>query len=198
MDAARSAKGPRPRSVAMKLPAGEAAASQSGLLGKAVLTSSCCRGSLPLVRRRGVDGVCAGGKRASMIATRVMAGRGLAAAQSAYALMSAASRIQYRMACHHLRSHADRQARPSQEDPQRPLALLSGCSIQLCHDLLRGRRGRQRQASHRPRPPLLRIGTVRHLAPLAHADMRPSPPSRAGTPPTSSRRPSRRRAASAR
>ena len=41
-------------------------------------------------------------------ATRAMAGRGLASAQSAYALMGAVSRFQFKMACHHLRGYADR------------------------------------------------------------------------------------------
>ena len=49
------ARGPRPRSLAMKLPASEAVASQSGLLGRVAMTSSRCRGALPLARRRGLD-----------------------------------------------------------------------------------------------------------------------------------------------
>ena len=80
---------------------------------------------------------------------------------------------------------------------RRPRALPSGRCVQLCHTLLPGRRGRQRQAPHRPRPHALpdRCRTAPRACDRAsvtatstRASFRRAsacrPPSRAGAPPT--------------
>ena len=112
-----------------------------------------------------------------------------------------ASRIQYKMACHHLRGHADRQARPSQD----VLALsrlaavfnsvmLSFPVVGVVNNKLRTVRARRSSGSapygtSRASPMLPGRASFRRASTC-------QPPSRAGAPPPSSRRPSRRHAAS--
>ena len=110
-------------------------------------------------------------------ATRAMAGRGLASAQRAYALMGTASRFQFEMACRLLRGYADRQARPSQDI----LALSCLASVFNSGMLFF---------------PVVGVVTAAATRAFFRQASTCRPPSRAGTPPTSSRRPSRRRAAS--
>jgi len=140
MDATRGAKGPRPRSLTMNLPAGEAVASQSGLLGRVVMTSSRCRGTLPLARRRGADGV-------DDIVEKSHASHGGAWARVGVERV----RVDERGVHNPVQDGVPPLARPCRPAnsfvARRPRALPSGRCVQLWHALLPGRRGRHRDGN---------------------------------------------------